>query len=220
MPKRWSRCLARGADHLGKLAGLEYLEPKLDSVTLEDVKDALDAVDPDIDMFSWVKIGMGMRHQFTEADDEAFEIFNEWSSKGEKYDGEDKCRYRWEHFAASTSDRLPVTIRTMLLIAKREGWDNEAIQQRYYNDLISYIEGIQTYSGLVERSLDRIAASPLLTPTLQESLLNTVVACAKHTFGQKLSVASLKSHCAKSTRCCARLGSTKPRRTSHYPSGR
>ena len=126
------------------LDGLEYLEPKLESVTLDDVRDALTAVDPDTDMMTWVKIGMGMRHQFTDQDEEAFEIFNEWSAGGEKYDTEKSTRYRWDHFAANTNDRVPVTIRTMLLIAKNSGWDNEAIQQRYYNDLIAYIEGIQT----------------------------------------------------------------------------
>jgi len=185
------------APTLDTMDGLEYLAPKLDSVTLEDVKDALDATDPDIDMMSWVKIGMGMRHQFPDQDDEAFELFNEWSSKGEKYEDEEKTQKRWYHFAANTSDRIPVTIRTMLLIAKKAGWDNEAIQQKYYNDLVTYIESIQTFSGLVERALDKIAASPLLTPTLQESLLNFVVSTAKISFGQKLSVVSLKKSLRK-----------------------
>lgn len=185
------------APTLDTMDGLEYLAPKLDSVTLEDVKDALDATDPDIDMMSWVKVGMGMRHQFPDQDEEAFELFNEWSSGGDKYEDEEKTRYRWDHFAANTSDRIPVTIRTMLLIAKKAGWDNEAIQQKYYNDLVTYIESIQTFSGLVERALDKIAASPLLTPTLQESLLNFVVSTAKTSFGQKLSVVSLKKSLRK-----------------------
>mgnify|MGYP003642828161 CR=1 FL=1 len=185
------------APTLDTMDGLEYLAPKLDSVTLEDVKDALDATDPDIDMMSWVKVGMGMRHQFPDQDEEAFELFNEWSSGGEKYEDEEKTQKRWNHFAANTSDRIPVTIRTMLLIAKKAGWDNEAIQQKYYNDLITYIESIQTFPGLVERALDKIAASPLLTPTLQESLLNSVVIIAKTSFGQKLSVVSLKKSLRK-----------------------
>ena len=179
------------------LSGLEFLMPRLDSVTLDDVKDALSQTDPDLDMMSWVKVGMGMRHQFVDCDEDAFDAFDEWSSKGSKYTSREDVEKRWQYFAANTSDRVPVTIRTTLLIAKSFGWDNEEIQQRYFKDIQKWLEESETFASLVGKGVDRIAGCPLLTPTLQDSLLSQICRIGSQKFEQKVLITTLRKSLKK-----------------------
>jgi hypothetical protein len=57
---------------------------------------ALDALDPDMSMLDWVKVGMAI-HDGTHGAQEGLDLWDSWSSGGEKYKPGD-CRRRWLGF--------------------------------------------------------------------------------------------------------------------------
>jgi hypothetical protein len=104
-------------------------EPPLD-LTSDEIKTALDKIDADIDYKAWLDIGMGIHHE-TAGSKEGFDLWNEWSSQGEKYPSEEVLAKRWKSF--ENSEKNLITIRTLLKLAakqpiKTENFD-KAIEQ-------------------------------------------------------------------------------------------
>ncbi|MGF1453293.1 MAG: AAA family ATPase, partial [Opitutales bacterium] len=64
----------------------------LDIDTIEKARQKLHRVSPDRSRNDWVKVAAALKHQFPNQHDEAFELFNGWSAKGGKYQGEEDCR--------------------------------------------------------------------------------------------------------------------------------
>lgn len=96
---------------------LATIKPKVD-LTEEQLQRALDALDPDMAMSDWVRVGMGLWHQF-DGSDEGFNLWDAWSSQGSKYQ-EREMRNRWRSFD-SQRFRNPVTAATILKLAKDAG---------------------------------------------------------------------------------------------------
>lgn len=180
------------------LDGLVYLQPQAAGVTLEACKDALDAMDPNCSMDDWIKVAMAFRHQFTGTDDEeaAFELFDEWSSGGSTYEGTDRTRYRWDHVEANTFDRAPVTIRGFFKQAKAAGWDNVVVEEAFYESTLAWIKHRQTVRELTDQAIDKIIATPMLTNSLQVSLLSAIQERAKE-LKTKLGLSELKKDLKK-----------------------
>ena len=80
------------------------------------LRSAVDAIDPDISMREWVRVGMALHHQFDGTDD-GFAIWDEWSSAGAKYQPAE-MRTRWRSFEANLANTNPVTVATILHMAK------------------------------------------------------------------------------------------------------
>jgi hypothetical protein len=59
------------------------VEPPSDDVSPERIIAALNAIDPDLDRKSWIAIGCALFKQL--GDEEGFKLWNEWSSRGQKY---------------------------------------------------------------------------------------------------------------------------------------
>lgn len=66
--------------------------------------------DADCDYETWLNVGMAIHH---ETHGEGFELWNEWSSKGGTYPGEQECQYKWESFGRQGKKSLK-TVRWML----------------------------------------------------------------------------------------------------------
>ncbi len=98
------------AAHDPVVGGLEHLRWPVDGITPDRAKADLSTLDPDESYPNWVTTGMALKHQFQE---EGWPIWNEWSAKGGKYDGETATRKRWDSFVAQPLDRPPVTYRTI-----------------------------------------------------------------------------------------------------------
>lgn len=171
---------------------LLFLVPRLPMVTLDDARDALEHTDPDLGMMDWIKIGMGMRHQFLEEDEEAFQVFNAWSAKGEKYTGEEDTRKRWGYFSPNTRDRIPVTIRTLFSIAREHGWENEEFQQRYLDEVSAWMENCENMGCLITGGVDRIVGTPLLTPLLQEGLISLLASTVRKKFKRDVGLPAIR----------------------------
>lgn len=64
---------------------------------LTELRELLKFHNPDVSRNEWIKIGMAIHHE-TEGSDEGFTLWDEWSSQGEKYQGEQDLLAPWRSF--------------------------------------------------------------------------------------------------------------------------
>ncbi|HET8666842.1 MAG TPA: AAA family ATPase [Terriglobales bacterium] len=98
---------------------LDNFSPKL-GLTLDESEELLQQLDPDMPRPDWIKVALALSHEHG-FDEDAFQLFNEWSSAGSKYPGEEEVRYQWESLENRTGYR-PVTMATVKKMAK-ENWE-------------------------------------------------------------------------------------------------
>lgn len=166
---------------------LDFLRNPVDEVTLRDAASALAALDPDCGYAEWLDVAAALRHQFQGDDGEAaYELFDEWSSAGGKYVGREDTRAKWDSLKPQPRGRAPVTIRTVLKRAKDAGWNAGAAQERLFSAVRARI---RTYpdaevARLMHEGIDWVAATPLLTKSEEEALLQEI--------SRRLSAAKMK----------------------------
>jgi hypothetical protein len=90
--------------------GHETSKPRGDSP--DKVRRLLSQIDDFDDRDVWVKVGMGLHHEF-DGDHEGLELWNEWAEQSGKFD-EDDSRRVWESFS-----RGGTTIRSLDFLARR-----------------------------------------------------------------------------------------------------
>ncbi|MEI8645774.1 PriCT-2 domain-containing protein [Pseudoalteromonas sp. Hal040] len=86
----------------------------MQQATLQDVQDALQYLDPNLDRDTWVRIAMGIKNEFADA---GFDIFDSWSAGGERYKASD-VKSMWRSVKAGGG----VTIGTVIGMAKEKGF--------------------------------------------------------------------------------------------------
>lgn len=181
------------------LGDLDFLRPPVEDVTLQDVSSALQHIDPDITYHDWLKVATGLKHQFQrkEFQQAAYELFDDWSSKGEKYAGSKETLYKWRSFNISPKDRLPVTVRTVFRIAALNGWDSHHVRMKCFNTCREWINSEdQDVERLFDTGTQRIASVPLLTKSQEEVLLRDLSKrCKKE--GLETSIAALRKDLQK-----------------------
>jgi len=96
---------------------LAHAKPKVDISTVK-LAAALGLLDPDMRMHDWVRIGMALYHQY-DGSAEGFGLWDVWSADGAKYD-EKEMRARWKSFKADLRGTNPVTVATIIQLAKAE----------------------------------------------------------------------------------------------------
>lgn len=90
-----------------------------ENISREQVERMLSFIDPnDCDYDKWIKIGMSIKSQFQ--GDDGLEIWDNWSSKGEKYE-KDECYIRWQGF----DDFGAIRAGTLFHYATNGGWEKE-----------------------------------------------------------------------------------------------
>ena len=80
------------------------------------VDEALSVISPDVDMDSWVRVGMAIHSEWP--GELGLDKWDRWSSNGGKYAGSVDTRKRWRGFNADG----PVTLGTIAAMAEAEGW--------------------------------------------------------------------------------------------------
>jgi len=78
----------------------------------------LDHIDPE-DYDDWLKVGMGLKHEFGEG---GFHLWDRWSQRSTKYDAK-VMRGKWSSFKGETLH--PVTYGTIIELAKRNGFKRD-----------------------------------------------------------------------------------------------
>ncbi|WP_250501427.1 bifunctional DNA primase/polymerase [Caballeronia sp. GAWG1-5s-s] len=80
---------------------------------------ALFSLDAGCDRDAWIRRAMAAKDAGV-----SFGAFNEWSSLGANYEGEDDCRAAWDSFRDDKADR--VTAATLFHQAQKAGWNDPA----------------------------------------------------------------------------------------------
>ena len=106
------------------LALIELLSRKQTASNLEsgeasdsDILAMLSCIDPDCEHDQWIRIGMAI-HSATNGS--GFDLFDNWSANGKKYDGSEKLSQRWHSFGKSAN---PVQLGTLLHYAIENGYE-------------------------------------------------------------------------------------------------
>ena len=162
---------ADGEDHVQRYAwvgddsvcGLDQLP--IADLTVADIADVFEHLDPDMPYPEWVGVAASLRHQFRTEDaaHEAYDLFDTWSSKGTKYHGRDATYAKWQAVKPEAAGRRSRTIRCVFYSAAQAGWKNTrvlAVTQQTYADWLANETDV---TGICEEACKRIAATPFRT---------------------------------------------------------
>ena len=102
-------------------------EPRL-GLTVERMMELVSSLDPDMGRDDWVRVGMALHHE-CEGDDTGFSIWDDWSSDGATYPGEEGLRAQWDSFdRRAGSARRQVTMATVIRMAKPRPGDAASLE--------------------------------------------------------------------------------------------
>lgn len=160
----------------------------LQNVSLEDVREALDAIDPDCEYKPWLKVCAALRHQFYTEEEArlAFEMFDEWSSRGSKYRGRAETLAKWRSFKPYAEGRVPVTVRTLFQMAIEAGWSSHKVATRQRSVVDEWIAACADSDQLMQEGPERIVALPFRNEVVEEDLVMVLQARIKEVGGRKL----------------------------------
>lgn len=152
--------------------GLAYLP--VARLTLDDIREALNAIDPDCNYKTWVEVAAALRHQFTEESEaqEAYELFVEWSSRGSKFAGRRDCWSKWKSLRPYAKGRAPVTIRSLYKFAIDAGWDSGKVARKLSKTVEQWIEECDDRTALMQEGAKQIASMPFTNTVVEEALVN------------------------------------------------
>lgn len=85
-------------------------------VSHTDLAEMLAYIEPDTDHETWVRCGMALHHA---SGGTAFDVWDQWSARGEKYPGRPTLEKRWHSFGKAAN---PVTLGTLMHYAEAAGW--------------------------------------------------------------------------------------------------
>lgn len=89
-----------------------------DASSLERARSAVSYLNPDCDRATWVKYGMCLKHEFG---DNGFDVWDEWSSRSEKYRASD-ARSTWKSIKADGKR----TLGSLIYDAQQAGWKDDS----------------------------------------------------------------------------------------------
>ena len=160
-----------GGDHVQRYAwvgddsvcGLDQLP--IADLTVADIADVFEHLDPDMPYPEWVGVAAALRHQFRTEDSahEAYDLFDTWSAGGTKYHGRDATYAKWQAVKPEAAGRRSRTIRCVFYTAQQAGWKNTrvlAVTQQTYADWLAAETDV---TGICEEACKRIAATPFRT---------------------------------------------------------
>lgn len=177
---------------------LTFFQFPVEGIALEQVEEALTFVDADCSRPEWLEIAAALKHQFAATQDgEAYELFDRWSAKGSKYEGQKDTATVWRSFKEQAVGRKPVTIRSLLKRAVEGGWNSDPVKEATFKTISDWIMfGCTTVTSLMSEGVKRIAAAPLLSHVEEGALLQTIVTKARE-FQQPLPLVGLKKELKK-----------------------
>ena len=152
------------------VADIAYLRAPMENVTLADVETALSHLDPDMPMQQWIEVAAGLKHQFDS--EEAYALWDKWSSKGSKYVDSDETEYRWKSLRAAPLDRSPVTIRSVFKMAQARGWTSVTLTRRVHSDTLVWLKHhSRSTEELLDEGTARIAKAGAAIGALERKTL-------------------------------------------------
>lgn len=181
-----------GVDALG------FLRAPVPEITLAIANEALSTIDPDCSYFDWLEIAAALRHQFSpHKAEEAYELFDVWSSEGSKYAGEEETRAKWDSLRPTPIGRVPVTIRSLLRQAVAAGWDDKRVKENCFQKLLEWMEQVPNATELLEKGVQKILAAPLMSAVQEDMLVDQLRAHAKKRFAITVQASAIRKDLAR-----------------------
>jgi P4 family phage/plasmid primase-like protien len=166
------------------------MRPKL-RVTPDDVREALKLLDGFDDYETWVRVGMGLHHQFA-GSEEGLAIWLEWSRQWAQFKekkGEKAARYRWGESFKQVRDggHGPITVA---FIIKNANTKRRELEQAAFDKLQGKVAAARDFQALVGPVAKEIAATEL--SPMQRSVLTKLMQRAARKFtGVSISIKDL-----------------------------
>jgi len=132
--------------------------PAFQKPDIQRVIDALNHINPDEEYTQWIEIGMALQTEFGH---QGFDIWDAWSSKGEKYPGQATLGQHWKSFKPGQG----VTMGTLFHLAKSNGWESPTPKQERLTAIQDFADNIKRPENEVPPQND----TPLDWPELQLS---------------------------------------------------
>ena len=95
---------------------LENFSPKL-GLGIDESYDLLQQLDPDMSRSDWMRVALALSHEYDHSE-EAFQLWDEWSSHGASYPGEEALRYQWDSLSNRSGFR-PTTMASVKYMVKQ-----------------------------------------------------------------------------------------------------
>jgi hypothetical protein len=167
---------------------LDNLRNPVDDITLATVSSTLSHLDPDMDYAPWLAVAAGLKHQFhnTPEEEEAFNLFNDWSAQGQKYTTLEETRAKWDSFAHTPKGRAPATFRSVLHMAKEAGYVPPPVLP------IPLEKMPRSAKELIELTLNQMAAHPKRSKTEEAMALNDLSRTLKKIHKEDITQATLQ----------------------------
>jgi len=99
-------------------------------VSLDEAKEILSYIDPDCDYDTWFRVGAALHHEF-EGASEAYDLWDDWSSTGSKYDENKGANDPDTKWASFETEGDTVSFRTLCQFARKGGADLSAISRKH-----------------------------------------------------------------------------------------
>lgn len=160
--------------------------------TLGQARAYLEDCDPSTARENWLKVLMALHHEFDGSDD-ALDLADEWSSKGDSYGGRADVEQRWNSFKGATG-RSPITASWLLF------WRAEQLKREKYTaeeEHVTTIKGATDAFFLREKLCQEIRGDLRLDSLAREQIAQALVSQFKH-LGKKFPIADVRKLIAPS----------------------
>jgi len=171
---------------------VEFLQAPVEEVTVDRAWEMLGFIPSDLGYMDWLNVALGLRHQFYgRQEEEGYKLFDDWSSGGDKYAGEKETRKKWESCHPHAPDRAPVTVRTVIKMARENGWDASETKKAVRERINRFILSEPDPDKLMDHGIIEIARAPLLEAMDHDTFLSSLQDSLKNK-GQKVGLPSLR----------------------------
>lgn len=86
-------------------------------LTIDESYELLQQLDPDMPRHDWMRVAMALSHEYSHSE-EAFNLWNDWSSYGGSYPGYEGIRYQWDSLEDRQHGGRPITMATVIKMVK------------------------------------------------------------------------------------------------------
>ncbi len=121
----------------------------------------LEAIPPGCGRAEWINALMAVFHH-TEGSAQGFQLIDMWSSEGQNYPGADAVGVQWRSFRLDIVN--PVTIWTLVKMARAAGADVAAILSEYGDDAFEDCEGVVVHSNGTTVPMGKAAKTDAILP--------------------------------------------------------
>ena len=186
--RKLDRQRSQGRDESGEHDPLYNAKPPLRDISVEQIEDDLDKLDPDIEYDDWITVIRAVHHQ-TMGSEEGFDLVDTWSSGGAKYE-DGIVREKWDELTHSPKNgQEPQTYATILHWMK----EHRAKKAKETRDaFIAEINECTNEQQLETKLIERIARTTELTKLGRKKLGELLIKRQKIVLGVALSAAEMR----------------------------